>query len=58
MADTGVLDVDEDLIRTRLLNGNPLVIDGAASLLNDLRPLLGGNVTHDDVLEENIELEM
>lgn len=28
VADTGELDVDEDLIGTRLLNGNLLVLDG------------------------------
>jgi hypothetical protein len=50
MANTGELDVDEDLIRTWLLHGNLLVIDGTTSLLDDLRPLLGGNVsTHVDV---------
>jgi hypothetical protein len=51
VADTRVLDVDEDLIRTRLLYGNLLIIDGTASLLDDLRPLFGRNRTHVDGLE-------
>ena len=48
MANTRVLDVDENLIRTRLLYGDLLVVDGATSLLDDLRPLLGRNRTHVD----------
>jgi hypothetical protein len=51
VADTRVLDVDEDLIRTRLLYGNLLIIDGTASLLDDLRPLFGRNRTHVDGLK-------
>lgn len=41
MADAGKLDVDEHLIRAGLLDWNLLVLDGAAGLLDDLRPLLG-----------------
>ena len=48
VADTRVLDVDENLIRAWLLDWNLLVLDGATSLLNHLRPLLGRNGTHDD----------
>lgn len=44
MADTRILDIDENLIRAWLLNGNLLVLDGTASLLDHLRPLLRGNV--------------
>jgi hypothetical protein len=46
VADTRVLDVDKNLIWARLLNRNSLVVDGASSLLDDLRPLLGRNGTH------------
>lgn len=46
MADTRVLDIDQNLIGTGLLNWNLLVLDWTASLLNDLRPLLLGNVAH------------
>jgi hypothetical protein len=46
VADTRVLDVDKNLIWAGLLNRNPLVVDGSASLFNDLRPLLGRNGTH------------
>ena len=46
VADTRVLDVDENLIRTWLLNWNLLVLDWSAGLLNHLRPLLGRNGTH------------
>ena len=48
VADTGELDVDENLIRTGLLDGDLLVVDGTAGLLNDLRPLLGRDVWHID----------
>jgi len=41
VADTRVLDVDEDLIGTGLLDGNLLVDNGTTSLLDDLRPLNG-----------------
>jgi len=44
VADTGELDVDENLIGTRLLNGNLLVLDGTSGLLEDLSPLLGRNL--------------
>ena len=44
MADTRVLDVDEDLIGTRLGDGNLLVFDGTAGGLDDLGPLLGGDL--------------
>jgi len=43
VADTRVLDVDEDLIGTGLLNGNLLVLNWAAGLLDDLGHLLLGN---------------
>lgn len=36
MADTGVFDVDQDLIWTRLLNRNLLVVDRPAGFLNYL----------------------
>ena len=39
MADTGVLDVDENLIWTGLVYGNLFVLDGTTGLLNDLCPL-------------------
>lgn len=48
VADTRVLDVDQNLVGARLLDWNLLVLDGTAGLLNDLRPLLGGNVAHVD----------
>jgi hypothetical protein len=41
VADTGVLDVDKNLIGTGLLDGNLLVDNGTTSLLDDLRPLNG-----------------
>lgn len=44
VADTGVLDVDENLIRTRLGDGNLLVLEWTASLLDDLGPLLLGDL--------------
>lgn len=44
VADSRVLDVDEDLVRGGLGDGNLLVLDGAAGLLNDLGPLLGGDL--------------
>lgn len=37
MADAGVFDIDEDLVRTWLLDRNFLVVDWAAFLLKDLR---------------------
>lgn len=46
MADARILDVDENLIWTRLLYGNLLVIDGTTGLLDDLRPLLVGDFWH------------
>lgn len=48
VTDTGVLDVDQDFIWTWLLNGNLLVFNGSASLLDDLRPLLLGDLRHGD----------
>jgi len=39
VADTGVLDVDQDLVGAGLGDGNLLVDDGTAGLLDDLRPL-------------------
>jgi hypothetical protein len=44
VADTGVLDVDEDLVRTRLGNGDLLVLEWTASLLDDLGPLHLGDL--------------
>jgi hypothetical protein len=44
VAYAGELDVDKDLIGGRLLYGNLLVFDLAASLLNNLSPLLLGNL--------------
>ena len=49
MADTGVLDVDENLIWTVLVYGNLFVLDGTTGLLDDLRPLLLGNFAHIEV---------
>ena len=40
VADSGILDVDEDLIWSWLLDWDLFVFDWAASLLDDLRPLL------------------
>lgn len=40
VANTGELDINENLIRTWLLNRNLLVNDWLASLLDDLCPLL------------------
>jgi len=53
MADTRVLDVDKNLIWTRLADGNLFVLDGATGLLDDLRPLLLWDFWHCgwDVLE-------
>ena len=48
VAHTTVLDVDENLIRAGFLDGNLLVVDGSAGLLDDLRPLLLGNFAHID----------
>jgi hypothetical protein len=56
MADTRVFDVDKNLIRTWLLDRNLLVLDGAASLLNDLRPLLGRKRTHFDSERSKLEI--
>jgi hypothetical protein len=44
VTDTSVLDIDEDLIGTRLGNGDLLVLEWAASLLDDLSPLLLGDL--------------
>jgi hypothetical protein len=46
MADARVLDVDQNLIGTGLLDWDLLVLNWTAGLLNDLRPLLLGNVAH------------
>jgi hypothetical protein len=46
VADTRVLDVDEDFVRGWLLDGDLLIVDGAAGLLDNLRPLLLGNFWH------------
>jgi hypothetical protein len=46
VAHTRELDVDENLVRSWLLDGNLLVVDGTTGLLDDLRPLLGWNGTH------------
>jgi hypothetical protein len=43
VTDARILDVDENLIRTRLRNGYLLVLDFATGLLNDLSPLLCGD---------------
>lgn len=43
MADTGVFDVDKHLVRAGLADGDLLVFDGAARLLEDLGPLLFRN---------------
>lgn len=48
MADTRVLDIDENLIGTGLLNWNLGVLDGTSSLLDNLGPLLGRDVGHCD----------
>lgn len=40
MADTRVLDIDQDLIWPRLLHWNLLVLNGTAGLLNNTGPLL------------------
>lgn len=40
MADTGELDVDQDLIGTGLGNRNLFIINRTSGLLEDLRPLL------------------
>jgi hypothetical protein len=46
MANTRVLDVDENFIWAGLLDWNLLVLDGTAGLLDDLRPLFLRNGTH------------
>lgn len=43
VADTRVLDVNENLIRTRLRDRYLLVLDFTTGLLNDLSPLLFGD---------------
>ena len=43
VADTGVFDIDEDLIWAWLLDRDLLVLDWTAGLLDDLGPLLLGN---------------
>ena len=43
VADTRELDVDEDLIGTGILDGNLLVLNGAAGLLDNHSHLLGGD---------------
>jgi hypothetical protein len=48
VADTRVLDVDENFIWAGLLNGNLLVLDGTTGLLDDLRPLLLWDFWHVD----------
>ena len=58
VADTRVLDVDENFIGGWLLDGNLPVVDGAAGLLNNLRPLLLGNFWHcvkcDKIVRERV----
>lgn len=44
MADTGVFNVDEDFFRAWLGHGDLLVLKGAADLVDDLSPLLGGDL--------------
>jgi hypothetical protein len=44
VADTSVLDVDENLVRARLGDGNLLVLEWTASLLDDLSPLHLGDL--------------
>lgn len=44
VADTGILDIDKDLIRAWLGNGDLLVLEGTTSLFDDLGPLLLGNL--------------
>lgn len=44
VADTGVLDIDENLVGTRLGDGNLLVLERTASFLDDLSPLHLGNL--------------
>lgn len=44
MADARELDVDEDFVGAGLLDWDLLVLDGTAGFLNDLGPLLGGDV--------------
>ena len=46
VADARVLDVDEDLVWTWLLDGDLLVLDWSTSLLDDLGPLSRWNVRH------------
>ena len=46
MADSGVLDVDQDFIGAWLLYGDLLVLDGSTSLLDDLSPLFGWKFRH------------
>jgi len=47
VADTGELDVDEDLIWTWLLDWDLLVLDWTAGLFDDLSPLSLWNFRHD-----------
>lgn len=44
VTDTGVLDVDENFVRTGLLDRDLLVLDWSTGLLNDLCPLHLGNL--------------
>jgi hypothetical protein len=44
VADTGVLDIDENLIGSRLGDGNLLVLEWTASLLDNLSPLHLGDL--------------
>jgi hypothetical protein len=44
VADARVLDVDEDLLRAWLCDGDLLVLEGAADLVDDLSPLLRGDL--------------
>jgi hypothetical protein len=48
VAYAGVLDVYEDFVWAGLLDWDLLVLDGAAGLLDDLRPLLFRYLAHDD----------
>lgn len=43
MADSGILDVDKDLVGARLRNGDLLELEFTTSLLDDLSPLLLGD---------------
>lgn len=44
VADARVFDVDEDILRAGLGDGNLLVLERATDLVDDLSPLLGGNL--------------